>query len=121
MRILTIRTRQDGPMLGGGLDNISESLCYKFSNQISLYSFFIYSCLFRTGPKNWGRVSSYCLGYNQSPINLDTSTAVRGGVWDDLTFVGCDFITEENTNLENNGHSVELEVFKFREFILLFE
>ena len=64
-------------------------------------------------------MSSYCLGYNQSPINLDTSTAVRGGVWDDLTFVGYDLITEDDTNLENNGHSVELEVYKSYIYVVI--
>merc|ERR1711892_1138089 len=62
------------------------------------------------GRRQWGQVSEFCQGDNQSPINLDTGTAVTGTVSRDLIFAGYEQITSVNTKLENNGHSVELEL-----------
>ena len=51
------------------------------------------------------------MGDQQSPINLDTTTAVTIGTSGDLKFTKYDLINRENTNFENNGHTAELEVF----------
>ena len=61
------------------------------------------------GLATWGDVSPYCLGQAQSPINLDNSEADHSH-HQHLMFEEYKLINQENTMLENNGHSVELKV-----------
>ena len=62
------------------------------------------------GLVTWGNVSAYCLDTAQSPFNLDSFTAQLETSSDALTFDLYDLVTKDTTVLENNGHSIKLEV-----------
>jgi len=63
----------------------------------------------RQGTEYWGTINQRCLGSAQSPINLD-STLVSRSSGSRIELEGYDKFTEDNTKLENNGHTVELKV-----------
>jgi len=61
------------------------------------------------GTKAWTAQFPKCGGVAQSPVNLVCSTE-EIEISRDLNFTNYDQITAENTQLQNNGHSVELEI-----------
>jgi len=64
----------------------------------------------RRGSEYWGSINRRCLGYAQSPINIDTTLVSRRTRGDRIELENYDLFTEENTKLENNGHTIELKV-----------
>jgi len=64
----------------------------------------------RQGSEYWGTINRRCLGSAQSPINIDTTLVTRRSRGDRIELENYDLFTEDNTKLENNGHTVELKV-----------
>jgi len=64
----------------------------------------------RQGIEYWGTINRRCLGSAQSPINIDTTLARKRTRGDRIELENYDLFTEDNTKLENNGHTVELKV-----------
>ena len=64
----------------------------------------------RQGSEYWGTINRRCLGSAQSPINIDTSLVSKRTRGDRIELENYDLFTEDNTKLENNGHTVELKV-----------
>ena len=64
------------------------------------------------GPGDWVTNYPKCGGENQSPVNLVTPverTEITF-IMEGLNFTNYDMVTANNTELLNNGHTVELEV-----------
>ncbi|KAL5017481.1 hypothetical protein ScPMuIL_007070 [Solemya velum] len=62
------------------------------------------------GPENWGREYPHCDGTSQSPINIDTSAVTLLSTLGQLVFTNYDIVTDVNLRLENNGHSVQVDL-----------
>jgi len=64
----------------------------------------------RRGSEYWGNINRRCLGSAQSPINIDNTLVSTRTGGDRIELENYDLYTEDNTKLENNGHTVELKV-----------
>jgi len=62
-----------------------------------------------TGPQFWGETYELCSGSAQSPIDLKPATAYKKPL-SSPKFRGYDSITLKNTNVMNNGHSVQMSM-----------
>ena len=67
----------------------------------------------RRGSEYWGNINRRCLGSAQSPINIDNTLVSRRTGGDRIELENYDLYTEDNTKLENNGHTIELKVTSF--------
>jgi len=66
----------------------------------------------RSGTEFWGSINPNCLGTSQSPVNMDPTLLVmeQDSSKGRIQFVNYDNVTQRNTRLENNGHTVQLNV-----------
>ena len=66
------------------------------------------------GPKDWGKVSKYCDGSAQSPINIETRSVENDGSLKALRFLAENRYGRVSGVLENNGHAPTLAIDKPR-------
>ena len=92
------------------LSRVRVTSSYKIHKDIQIY-------FPSPGPRAWSSQHPQCGGQNQSPINLltkkDRTVSDLLGV--ELNFTNYDLVSANNTELLNNGHTVELEVAYMRE------